>query len=75
MIRRPDTPPLNSGKKEANTLAPDPSDVIAFRRYTKQVWSKIAGRPICDDEADQILADFGRFLDVLVHGAMESGHE
>ena len=59
------TPPSNLGKKK-NTLAPDPSDVVAFRWYTRQVWSKVAGRPISDDQADQILADFGRFLDALI---------
>jgi hypothetical protein len=58
-------------RKRKNTLARDPSDVVAFRRYTRQVWSKVAGRPISEDEADQILADFGRFLDALIKDSGE----
>jgi hypothetical protein len=66
MISKSSEPSSNSEKKGRKNLAPDPSDVVAFRAYTRQVWSKVAGRPISDDEADQILADFGRFLDALI---------
>jgi len=65
MIRKPVTSSSNSCKRGKKTLAPDPSDVVAFRQYTQQVWSKIAGRAISKGEADQILADFGRFLNAL----------
>jgi len=68
MTSKSTTPPSNAGEKEKNILAPDPFDVVAFRSYTKQVWSEVAGRPISDDEADQILADCGRFLDALIAG-------
>ncbi|MHC4464499.1 MAG: hypothetical protein ACYS30_24165 [Planctomycetota bacterium] len=54
---------LSSAQKNPkNVLAPDPSDVLAFRKYTQRVWSKAAGRPISEKEADQIVEDFGRFL-------------
>ena len=52
----------NSGRSTENLLAPDPSDVVAFRQYTQRAWSKVARRPISDKEADQIIEDFGRFL-------------
>jgi len=56
---------INSQKNQKNLLAPDPSDVLAFRKYTKRVWSKVAGRPISEKEADRIVEDFGRFLYAL----------
>jgi hypothetical protein len=52
-------------KNQKNSVAPDPSDVVAFQKYTQRVWSKVAGRPISNNETKQILADFGRFLDAL----------
>jgi len=55
-------------KKPKNSLARNPSDVLEFRRYTQRVWSKLAGRPISEDEADQIIEDFGRFLRALADG-------
>jgi hypothetical protein len=55
-------------KRPNNYLAHDPSDVLEFRRYTQRVWSKLAGRLISDDEADQIIEDFGRFLRALADG-------
>ncbi len=54
-----------SQKNQKNLLAPDPSNVLAFRKYTQRVWSKVAGRPISEEEADQIIEDFGRFLCAL----------
>ncbi len=60
----------NSRKNQKNLLAPEPSDVLAFRKYTQRVWSKVAGRPISEDETDQIIEDFGRFLRAL---ASENG--
>jgi len=60
----------DSRKNQKNLLAPEPSDVLAFRKYTQCVWSKVAGRPISEDEADQIIEDFGRFLRAL---ASENG--
>jgi hypothetical protein len=68
MIRKSDTPSLNSRERIKKNLAPDPSDMVAFRQYTKQVWSKVAGRPVSDEQTEQILADFGRFLDALMNG-------
>jgi len=52
-------------KKLKNSLALGTSDVLEFRKYTQRVWSKVAGRPISEDEADQIIEDFGRFLRAL----------
>ncbi len=52
-------------KKLENSLALDTSDVLEFRRYTQRVWSKVAGRPISEDEAEQIIENFGRFLRAL----------
>jgi hypothetical protein len=56
---------INSQKDQKNLLAPDPSDVLAFRKYTQRVWSKVAGRPISEKEADRIIEDFARFLRAL----------
>jgi len=56
---------INSQKDQKNLLAPDPSDVLAFRKYTQRVWSKVAERPISEKEADRIIEDFGRFLRAL----------
>ena len=57
-----------SEKKSKNSLALDISNVLEFRRYTQRVWSKLAGRPISEDEADQIIEDFGQFLRALADG-------
>jgi hypothetical protein len=56
---------LDSQKNQKNILAPEPSNVLAFRKYTQRVWSKVAGRPISENEADKIIEDFGRFLRAL----------
>jgi hypothetical protein len=61
----PKTLNIKSQKDQKNLLAPDPSDVLAFRKYTQRVWSKVAGRPISEKEADRIMEDFGRFLRAL----------
>jgi hypothetical protein len=53
---------LDSPKNWKNILAPDPNNVLAFRKYTQRVWSKVAGRPISEAEADQIIENFGRFM-------------
>jgi len=52
-------------KKLENSLALDTSDVLEFRKYTQRVWSKVAGRLISEDEANQIIEDFGQFLRAL----------
>ena len=56
---------LGNQKNRKNSLALGTSDVLEFRKYTQRVWSKVAGRPISEDEADQIIEDFGRFLRAL----------
>ena len=53
---------LDSRKNRKNILAPDPKNVLAFREYTQCVWSKVAGRPISEAEADQIIENFGQFI-------------
>jgi hypothetical protein len=60
----------DSRKNQKNILAPHPSNVLAFHKYTQCVWSKVAGRPISENEANQIIEDFGRFLRAL---ASENG--
>ena len=55
----------SSQKNKKNSLALKKSGVLEFRQYTQSVWSKVAGRPISEDEADQIIEDFGRFLRAL----------
>lgn len=55
----------NSQKGEKKSLALNKSDVLEFRKYTQSVWSKVAGRPISEGEADQIIENFGRFLQTL----------
>jgi len=52
-------------KKLKKSLALSTDDVLEFRKYTQRVWSKVAGRPISEDEADQIIEDFGQFLRAL----------
>ena len=52
-------------KKLKNSLALGTSDVLEFRKYTQRVWSQVAGRPISEDEADQIIEDFGQFVRAL----------
>lgn len=54
-------------KNPKKSLAPDISGVVEFRKYTQRVWSKVAGRPISEDEADRIIEDFGQFLQVLAN--------
>jgi Ser/Thr protein kinase RdoA (MazF antagonist) len=56
---------LSHQKNHENSLALDTSDVLEFQKYTQRVWSKVAGRPISEDEADQIIENFGRFLRAL----------
>ena len=52
-------------KNKKNSLAPGTEDALTFRLYTQRVWFKVAGRPISEDEAEQIIEDFGRFLHAL----------
>ena len=52
-------------KNLKNSLALGTGDVLEFRKYTQCVWSKVAGRPISEDEAEQIIEDFGQFLRAL----------
>lgn len=56
---------LGNQKNRKNSLALGTSDVLEFLKYTQRVWSKVAGRLISEDEADQIIEDFGRFLRAL----------
>ena len=53
---------LRAQEKHKNMLAPDPGNMLAFRKYTQRVWSKVASRPISEAEADQIIENFGRFI-------------
>jgi hypothetical protein len=52
-------------KKHGNSLAPGTQDALAFRLHTQRVWSKVSGRPISADEAEEIIRNFGRFLRAL----------
>ena len=54
-----------SRKKLKKRLAPDTDDALAFREYTQRVWSEVAGRPISEEEADEIIENFERFLRAL----------
>ena len=56
---------LRAQEKQKNSLAPDPGNMLAFRKYTQRVWSKVAGRPISEAEAEQIIENFGRFIIAL----------
>ena len=62
----------HSQKNPKKSLAPLPRDVVAFRKHTQEVWSKLAKRPISPGEADQIIEEFGLFLRVL---SSENGEE
>jgi len=65
MDRHPHNLAAVGEKKGENSLAPGADDALAFRQYTQRVWSKVAGRPISEEEADQIAENFGRFLGAL----------
>jgi len=52
-------------KSQKNLLAPGKKDMVEFRRYTQQVWSKVVARQLTEQEVDQILEEFGRFLLIL----------
>jgi len=52
-------------ENQKNSLAPVTSDALAFRKYTQRIWSEVAGRPISEEEADEIIENFGRFLRAL----------
>jgi hypothetical protein len=65
MIRISEKSDSSLPKNRKNTLAPKARDMVEFRRYTQQVWSKVAARELTDFEVDQILEIFGRFLLVL----------
>lgn len=54
-------------KNPEKALAPDINGVVEFRKYTQRVWSKAAGRPISEEEADRIIEDFGQFLQALAN--------
>ena len=52
-------------QKQKKSFALCQNDMVEFRRYTRQIWSKLAGRLLTDKEVDQIIESFGRFLDIL----------
>jgi len=54
-----------STEKQKNSFALCQNDMVEFRCYTREVWSKLAGRLLTDKEVDQIIESFGGFLDVL----------
>ena len=54
-----------STEKQKKTLALCRNDMVEFRCYTRQVWSKLAGRLLTDEEVDQVIESFGGFLNVL----------
>jgi hypothetical protein len=60
-------PTRHEDEEPATPLAPGPVDRVQFIRYTQRVWSKLAGRPISSDEAEQIVEDFDRLLRALDH--------
>jgi hypothetical protein len=65
MISFPEKSNRGPPKNHENSLAPGRKDMVEFRRYTQQVWSKVAARQLTEQEVDQILEEFGRFLLVL----------
>ena len=54
-----------SQQKLKKSFALCQNDMVEFRCYTQQVWSKLADRLLTDKEVDQIIESFGGFLDVL----------
>ena len=58
-------------EKKQNSFAPGRNDMVKFRCYTRKVWSKLAGRLLTDNEVDQIIEDFGRFLEVFLNSEVE----
>jgi hypothetical protein len=72
MAKNPQKSRQSSQRNSKNSLARGLDDQLAFRRYTQQVWSKVARRPISEDEADEIIENFGRFLRAL---ASENGEK
>ena len=54
-----------SQQKLKKSFALCQSDMVEFRCYTRQVWSKLADRLLTDEEVDQVIESFGGFLDVV----------
>jgi len=59
---------ITSGKNPRISFAPGQDDALTFTQYTQRVRSKVAGRPISAEEAEQIIEDFGRFLRAIASG-------
>ena len=64
-----------SQQKQKNLFALCPNDMVEFRCYTRQVWSKLAGRLLTDEEIDEIIKSFGGFLDVLSNMEVKHNEE
>lgn len=58
-------------EKKQKSVAPGRDDMVKFHRYTREVWSKLAGRLLTDTEVEQILENFGTVLKVLLNTKVE----
>lgn len=61
-------------KKEQKMFAPTCRNMVEFRCYTKQVWSKLAGRSLTENEVDQIIESFGMFLEAVTDTEINNEH-
>ena len=70
----PENPKKNNNRlveKQEKSFALYQNDMVKFHRYTREVWSKLAGRLLTDNEVGQIIEDFGGFLDILLNREVE----
>ena len=58
-------------EKQEKSFALYQNDMVKFRSYTREVWSKLAGRLLTDNEVSQIIEYFGGFLDILLNRKVE----
>ena len=58
-------------EKQEKSFALYQNDMVEFHRYTRQVWSKLAGRLLTENEVGQIIENFGGFLDILLNREVE----
>ena len=62
-------------EKKQKSLAPGRNDMVKFRCYTRQIWSKLAGRLLTDEDIDEIINSFGGFVDVLSNMEVKHNEE
>ena len=67
----PESPSLGArGRERPPSLAWITDDLLA---QTREVWSEVAGKPVDEDEAVEILLNVKRLAETMWHAAQENG--